>query len=86
MRTCDVALGFMRSHCLEELKQGRGGFCAGFVFGTLEQLARTREVCRPPWASDEDAVRIAIQRLDGSGADPRLVIANGLREAWPCKR
>jgi len=77
---------FMRAHCEEELQQRRGGFCAGFVFGTLEQLARAREVCRPSWAADEDALRIAIQRLDGPGADPLLVIANGLREAWPCKR
>jgi hypothetical protein len=69
---------FMRAHCQEELQQGRAGFCAGFVFATIEHLSRAGEVCRPLWAADEDALRIAIQRLDGP--------ANGLRNAWPCKR
>jgi hypothetical protein len=78
----------MKGRCLEELKQGRGGFCAGFVFATFEHLARVNEVCRPPWAADEDALRIAIQRLDKEpNANVAATMGAALREAWPpCKQ
>jgi len=78
----------MSASCLEELKQERGGFCAGFVFATFEHLRRANEVCRPPWAADEDTLRIAIQRLGKEpNANVATTIAAALREAWPpCKR